>query len=277
MAIVLNWGLRKLPRRLGAKVAAGVLPFLPQGGDSAAPVPDTVMILIYRLRNAGYVEQLVRQAQCANTRVLLWGLDGVAPSLAQLTVGAGPGTRSHLLTKLVEQARLAPSDYLLVCDDDAVFAVGGLRDFLQIAVKAQFMVSQPAHTLDSHYNFAFTCGRPHLIARTTHFVEIGPVVLIHPAFRTRVFPMRDDLGMGWGAEVEWHSALSAGEFFGIVDAVLIRHCSPAGVDYNTEVEARRLAQFLLAAGYKTSEDMCKTIGRWYRWGRFDRGALCGAG
>lgn len=189
----------------------------------------------------------------------------MAPSLAEHTVGSGPGLRSALHTRLVQEGALARDEYLVMCDDDAAFVVGGLRDFLQIAVEGGFMVSQPAHLRDSYYTSPFTCGRPQLTARATGFVEIGPLVVIHPAFRDRVFPMREDLGMGWGAEVQWHSALRNGEHFGIVDAVRIRHCGPIGTDYDTGAERIRLNQALRAAGFRDSREMCTTLKRWYRW------------
>ena len=266
--VVLNLGLRRAARRLWAIAETAILPTLPLRLDASTLVPRCAMTLIYRGRNSGIVEKLVEQANAAKIRVLLWALDDVTDSLAPYTFGQGRGSRSVLQTRLVQACGLGDDEYLVMSDDDVGFVVGGFSQFLKITVEAGFMVSQPAHIRDSHYNFAFTCGQACLTARSTHFVEIGPMVAIHPAFRDRVFPMRAELGMGWGAEVEWHSALRPGEHFGIIDAVRMRHCNPAGVDYDTAIERARLEQILTAAGFHQSEDMCKIIEPWFRWRRW---------
>ncbi len=267
MHIVLNIGLRRAARRGLAKAEATLLRHLPARRNTAMVVPPGAVTLVYRSRNTGFAEVLVRQARAAGLRVYLWGLDGVAAPLAADTIGHGPGLRSVLHTRLVEAAGLADSDYLVVCDDDVEFAVGGFKELLQIAAEGGFMVCQPAHVRDSHYSFAFTRGRFSLTARRTHFVEIGPMVVIHPAFRGRVFPMRAALGMGWGAEVEWHSALRPGEYLGIVDAVQVRHRGEIGVEYDTAAEQARLDMILREAGFERSLDMCAVIEPWYRWRR----------
>jgi hypothetical protein len=266
VAIVLNLGLRRVARHLAGYVERQALPHLPVRRDKSIIVPPVTMSLIYRNRNLRLVENLVTEAQNLNARLLLWGLDGIAPSLADYTIGSGPGLRGALHTRLIQEGRVASDDYIIMCDDDVEFSVGGLRDFVQIAVEAGFMVSQPAHLRSSHYTFSFTCGRPHLTARATNFVEIGPIVLIHSAFRDRVFPMSDDLGMGWGTETLWYLARRPGERFGIVDAVRIRHCNPMGLDYDTGPERDRLNRILEEAGFQSIHEMCTTTGRWYRWG-----------
>ena len=223
------------------------------------------MLLIYRQRNAPLVEKLASEAASTGLRVLLWGLDGACPSLAGWTVGDGPGARNVLLSRLFDLAAPNPNEYVLIADDDIEFAVGGLAQFVALAHHAGFMLAQPTHTLDSHYSFRFTCGRPHLLARSTLFVEIGPMVLVHPAFRGRVFPLHAHLGMGWAEAVYWHKARAPGERFGMIDAVRVRHLSPVGLDYDTMLEQGQLDQTLEEEGVPDLLQMLRTVDRWFRW------------
>ncbi len=223
------------------------------------------MLLVYRRRNAHLVKQLATEAASIGMRVLLWGLDGTCPSLANWTVGDGPGARNVLLSRLFNLAAPDSNEYVLIADDDIEFAVGGLARFLVLAHQAGFMLAQPTHMLDSHYSFRFTCGQPHLLARSTLFVEIGPMVLVHPAFRGRVFPLHAHLEMGWAEAVYWHKARARDERFGMIDAIRIRHLSPVGLDYDKMLEQRQLDQTLDEEGVPTIHHMLCTVDRWFRW------------
>ena len=228
--------------------------------------PDVVVFLIYRNRNRRHVEQLVGQLGRLTVRLHLWALDEVVPSLATWTIGQGPGHRNDLLNELYRAAAVQPHEFIMISDDDVDFPLDDVGTFIFLATQGGFMIAQPAHLLDSFYSFSFTCTRPHLLARATKFAEIGPVVLIHPQFQRRVFPMRSDFEMGWASTIEWHQSLEHSERFGIVDAVGVRHCSRVGLDYDTDRERLLLNQALTQAGIELVDDILFTVSRWYRWG-----------
>jgi len=260
----LNATYRIWPRTLG-QAEKLLLPLLPLRITEPPVWPELAMTLVYRLRNVPLVERLVKQAEHAGARPVFWGLEGVAPSLAAYTIGSGPGLRSTLHNRLIECGRVPAGAYLIMSDDDIAFEVGSLRDFVALALESRFMVCQPAHLRDSYYSFPITLGHALLVARATTFVETGPITLLHPGFRSRVFPMAD--GMGWGEETKWFMALAEGEQNGIIDAVRIRHCSPVSAEYDTAPENARLRAALDRAGLRSTQEICRTLQRRYRWDR----------
>ncbi len=261
----LNLGLKRGVRKILATIELGFLWMVRAPIPSTYNHPDVVLLLIYRHRNRQHVERLLRQLGPFKVRLHLWALDDVASALAPSTVGRGPGQRNDLLNELYRAAAVQPHEFMMISDDDVEFPLNDVGRFIFFATQGGFMISQPAHLLDSFYSFGFTCVRPHLLARATKFVEIGPVVLIHPLFQGRIFPMRSDFKMGWASTIEWHQSLQDTESFGIVDAVGVRHCSQVGLDYDTDRERLLLNRVLLQAGINTVDDILFTVSRWYRW------------
>ncbi len=242
-----------------------LFPYLPMPRYAAAVTPPIIMLLIYRQRHVHLVRYLVSEAESLGIRIFLWALGNIDPFLEPWTVGCGPGTRSVLLNDLLSIGSPSAEDFVLICDDDVRFVVGGLANFIGIARAGNFMLAQPTHTHDSFYTFHFTCGHPLMLARSTLFVEIGPMVLVHPEFRNRVFPMDKDLGMGWAEAIHWHKRIKPHERFGMIDGVQIQHVSPVGVDYETITEQGFLDVTLQREGLRDVQQMFGIVDRWYRW------------
>jgi hypothetical protein len=100
-------------------------------------------------------------------------------------------------------------------------------------------------------------------ARLTRFVEIGPMVVIAPAIRDRVFPLDEGLGMGWGLEFRW--ALLSDERFrlGVLDCVVMVHDGPIGATYDGDDQlVAELADE--AGGYSA---VTRTLAYWRPWQR----------
>jgi len=223
------------------------------------------MIAVYRARNAAYVERLVREAEETGLRVGLWALDTIVPSLQSVTLGSGQGARSDLLTTLDQRMRESAESFVLVADDDFEFVRGTLASFLQLSVKCGFMLSQPAHIPSSNSSYGFNRCRPWFTARATTFVECGPIFLVHPRFHSRIFPMPEGFGMGWGLELRWFSSLLPTERFGIVDSVWITHHGIIGADYHGfQSEVNRLDHELHGLEISDIRKICKTTSVWRR-------------
>lgn len=227
---------------------------------------DAVLVSIYRSRNAGTIAALAADAGDAGWRVLLWALDETVPEVAHWTVGEGPGERTTLLNRLVELADAGPAEHVVIVDDDVEVVRSGLSELLQTVVRAGFGLAQPAHHPRSHYSHRTTVRAPWSRARQAAFVEIGPVVVVSPAWRSRVFPIPDGYGMGWGLELLWSSLADEGCRLGIVDAVPVRHLDPPATTYDPTPERARVER--LAGSHGGAELFARPPGQpWRPWRR----------
>src|SRR5262249_2790006 len=144
------------------------------------PRPEEVWFgSVYRSRNAAVLEEILA-GRDDRRQVHLWALDEVSPRLASLTRGSGPGGRFELLQRLLDECPPSPASWAVFSDDDYRFRRGSLGDLVSLARAARLDLVQPAHRRYVNASFQFNLVRPRLIARRTHFVEIGPVVLMSP-------------------------------------------------------------------------------------------------
>jgi len=245
----------RIVRRLrrGAHVLVDLCDPYRLAGLTTRPAPPTVLVCVYRYRNAAVVARLVDQIGACGGHALLWALDRTHPALGRDTVGEGPGSRFALVNRLA--AGVPRGRWLLVADDDVRFSRRGLRAFLRLCDRLSFDLAQPAHAVRrSHHYFWITRRHAGRIARETTFVEVGPVVAVSPAAREVVTPFPED-GMGWGTELLWHDAQRAGLRLGIVDATPIRHLAPIGGHYDRAAEERRVAAMLRDRGLERLDDI----------------------
>ena len=220
---------------------------------------EFAVIGVYRRRNAETIAALT--AEAGQTR--LWALDDVSPLLSDVTVGVGPGTRFGLLNALAESV---DRPYLVVADDDVRFERGSVSSLVDLAHMYHLDLCQAAHSHDSNYSLPFTLQRPLSSVRLTNFVEIGPLLVVGPAFRDSVLPFPNDLGMGWGAELEWMDlGARVGARYGIVDAVTIKHLNPVGATYDTSIEFDRVRGMLAERGAASFDELHKVLGRARPW------------
>ena len=222
---------------------------------------------VYRRRNAAVLQQLLTPALDAGWTVSLWALDERAPGLDVVTAGAGPGTKFELVNRLLEERPPDADVSVVVSDDDAVFVRGDLVSFVDKAVAAGLDLAQPAHVLRSNISHRITWRRPLSRARLTTFVEIGPIFAVAPAWRERILPFPDGLGMGWGLELQWMDLRAEGCRLGIVDSTPIRHLSPFATAYAADEEVAKLTRLLEERGAPGWKGLRKTVGTWRPWRR----------
>ena len=243
----------------------------PASGVERNPIRPGYLIAVYRLRNSALMERVVNDAERAGLRVGLWSLDECSPSLRRVTLDVGPGSRTQILTQLDHKMRESAEEFVLVTDDDFEFVHGDLATFVQTATQCGFMLSQPGHIPSSNCSYSFNHCRPWLTARSTTFVEAGPIVLVHPAFHSRVFPMPSNFGMGWGLEFLWLRSLSPSERFGIVDSVWIRHLGMLAADYQClREEVDRYDSLLRDMDLRHIKEIFKVTRVWWRWRQMPR-------
>lgn len=229
--------------------------------------PHAMLLSIYRRANAPILAELLRPALAAGWRVRLWALDDVEPRLEEWTIGSGPGAKFDLLNGLLQEAA---EGALVVADDDVAFGRTSVVAFADLAARAGFGISQPAHAFRSHRSHRVTLRRPLSRARLTTFVEIGPLFAVSAEWRARVAPFPDGIGMGWGLELSWMDLQDEGCRLGIVDAVPMRHLSPVGGAYVPQAESERLAGLLAERGVAGARELRwrelqRTLATWRPW------------
>jgi hypothetical protein len=222
---------------------------------------------VYRQRNASVLERLLEAPLAAGWPVALWALDEPAASLETWTHGHGTGTKFELVNGLAAELSLEPDDWIVVADDDAVFVRGSLVSFAETAAAAGLGLAQTAHALRSNISHRITWRRPFSNARLTTFVEIGPIFAVHPAWRDRVLPFPDGIGMGWGLELDWMDLRADGCRLGIVDATPVRHLAPFAAAYSPDEEVAKLERLLEERGAPGWGDLRRTLATWRPWRR----------
>jgi len=218
---------------------------------------------IYRARNSALVEEILAPGE-GRWDVHLWALDEPSPTLGGFTRGVGAGGRFELLQRLLDDSPPSPSSWVVISDDDYRFRRGTLVDLLALAQAANLDLAQPAHRRFVNANHQFNLVRPRVIARRTHFVEIGPLVVMSPAGRTVVTPF-PPAQMGWGVEAQWGVASREGRIVaGIVDAVTIEHLGHVAGEYDRSAASAELDRFVEEAGLTSLRDVQVNVDWWRR-------------
>jgi hypothetical protein len=115
-------------------------------------------------------------------------------------------------------------DAMFVLDDDVMLPQHFLDRYLRLASQYKFALSQPARTFDSYIDHSFTMQMPGLVARSTRFVEIGPVFCIDRDAFELILPFDATSPMGWGLDFVWPVRIEkSGKRMGIIDALPVSH------------------------------------------------------
>jgi hypothetical protein len=235
-----------------------------------SPIPrDAAVVGVYRRRNAAYVRGIEQVAREAGWKTAWWALDAESDDLADSTVGVGQGAKLQLLNEIVLRAGIG-NEWLVVSDDDVEFTRGQVVDLVVLCARAELDLAQPARSDDnSRYEFnvahRITLARRLSRARTTTFVEVGPLFVVGPRWRERIVPFPEERGMGWGLELDWHQLHRRGCRLGIVDEVRVAHRGVPGGDYDFDLHVRRIHRELEDRGFAGWEDVQRTLDVWRPW------------
>ena len=248
-AIIAEKALRAAPRNLWwatrKAVASASHRLTARQGTSGSP-PRAALYCVYRSKNAPHVVTLIQQLG-QGVDVHLHALDVTHPHLEASTRSEGPGQRMQLLARLMEGHPSAPDAWVVIADDDVTFrwdADG--RRFRSLAKLAGFDLAQPAHFPGSNHVYRLNALHHASIARATHYVEVGPLVIASPCAIEGMMPIPDDVGMGWGLDIEW-SHLD-GIRKGVVDATPILHHGNVSSEYSAALEQETLDRYLARHG-----------------------------
>ena len=219
-----------------------------------------VVLMVYRFRNVEIVETLIRQLP-EEVDLRLWALDEIHPSVASHTVGFGQDPKFVAINRLLAWAPIPNDAWIAVIDDDVCFSHGDLGTCIAIGSAHGLHLFQPSHSWASIFTYPMLLHRPGLAARRTSFVEAGPMVIVAPAAREHVFPLPEELGMGWGVEVDWYRLVKRGVRLGIVDACRIAHFERVGRTYDPTLARDILRQRLRSVGRTDIYELMKTYER----------------
>jgi hypothetical protein len=129
-----------------------------------------------------------------------------------------------LLNRLLAKDNLEQYDFIIVSDDDITLPPDFLDAYLDIVMKHDLVLAQPARTHNSYIDHPFVERLDGIIARRTRFVEIGPVLSMQRDIFSSFLPFDESSQMGWGYDFVWPCLIEKmGLRMGIVDATPIEH------------------------------------------------------
>ena len=151
-----------------------------------------------------------------------------------------------LLNKLMTGEELEQFDYVIICDDDISFSETFLRSYLDLIIKYDLALAQPARTHNSYIDHYIVEQLDGLEARRTRFVEIGPLFSVRKDIYPVIFPFDESAHMGWGYDFVWPCIIEKmGLRMGIVDSTPVEHSMRAPVkNYNYDDADRSQADYM---------------------------------
>jgi hypothetical protein len=210
---------------------------------------------VYLLDTPNYAARISGAlTQSKNWRVeLRWAAVGSSRVPEDLRTSTFKTTKSreskfHLLNELVNLDDMSQYRYLVVTDDDIEIADGFLDAYLSITERFDLMLAQPARTHDSYIDHQFVAQLLGVQARSTRFVEIGPLFSLRQDIFSLLLPFDEDAPMGWGLDFVWPVQLEQqGTRLGIVDATPVKHAlrKPVAL-YDYESVNNQMHAFLAA-------------------------------
>ena len=151
-----------------------------------------------------------------------------------------------LMNRLLREVDLARHEFVLVCDDDIRIPEGFTDRYLDLALSHDLALAQPARTHESFTHNWIVERLDGLTARTTRFVEIGPLFSVRRDAVPLIVPFDETSPMGWGYDFVWPVVIEdAGLRMGIVDATPIAHDLRAPVSlYDDREEGHAMQDYL---------------------------------
>ena len=164
--------------------------------------------------------------------------------------------RSRLINLIIKEYSHGDYDFIIITDDDMRLPQEFLDQFLMRQEQCDFSLAQPARTANSTISHKITCQRNYLLARQTHFVEIGPVVSIRKDVQQLILPLDEESPMGWGLDYVWPALIEdKNKKMGIIDSVPIAHTlRPIGKSYDAKLALEEMNAFLVSRPHFTKDN-----------------------
>lgn len=129
-------------------------------------------------------------------------------------------------------APLSAYDWLVITDDDVALPSRFTDRYIAAAQFGRLVVSQPAHRYLSYATYQITRRKLGHLIRQSHFVEIGPLTVIHRDAFEALLPFPPSR-WAYGIDVLWADRCRARNWrMGVIDALPIRHLRPVAATYD---------------------------------------------
>jgi hypothetical protein len=151
-----------------------------------------------------------------------------------------------LINRILDGCDLSSYEYVVVCDDDIEVPDGFLNSYLEVVVKRNYSLSQPARSHNSYTDHHFVSQLQGVESRETRFVEIGPIFCVHKSAYPFLLPFDQRAPMGWGLDFHWPVILAKNNLsMGIIDEVAVEHSLRKPVAFYSYQETQsRMQSFL---------------------------------
>lgn len=161
-----------------------------------------------------------------------------------------------LVNRLLREVSLEGYAFVLVCDDDIALPEGFLDRYLERVARHDLALAQPARGHGSYVDHFLVEQLDGLAARTTRFVEIGPLFSMRRDAIPLLTPFDEASPMGWGYDFVWPVVLEgAGLRMGIVDATPVMHdLRKPTAHYDWGEAATAMQRYLEARPHLTSAE-----------------------
>ena len=241
------------------------------GGEATGKTPPRGSVLVagvYLADKKNTAEHLVKQFKRSKQWQVTqkWAAIGkTAPSgrvagVTVLQVKEGL-LKYEMINRLLAGEQLDGYDFVIISDDDITLPPDFLDNFLDLQLRHNFALAQPARTHQSYIDHVFVERLDGITARRTLFNEIGPLNSFRrDAFRL-LFPFDVSITpMGWGYDFVWPLLMEQNSLkVGIIDATPVDHSLRKPVSYYRHEEARRQMEDYLSRTPHYSREEAFTI------------------
>lgn len=220
-----------------------------------APLNMSVLILgIYLSNKKNHIKHIVEEFSASSQWKVVqkWiaiGEKAPAPEVSNVTTTTNKESAPKfvLLNSILSKENLDSYDFVIICDDDITLPRGFLKTYLDLVLKYDFALAQPARTHDSFIDWPFVEQLDGLNARRTHFVEIGPLFSVRTDIFSEIFPFDESCYMGWGFDFVWPCLIHRLALrMGIIDATPVNHSLRKPVNYYEHADADQSMQDYLS-------------------------------
>lgn len=177
------------------------------------------------------------------------GKNPVKADMASFTIGYSQTKipKFKLLNQIISNIDLSSYDLLIISDDDIYIWDNFLDAYISYIESFQLKIAQPARTRYSYYDHQICIQKKKEVqARSTNFVEIGPIFSITNDIFQHVLPFPEESPMGYGLDYIWPVIARKNSFkIGIIDAVPVDHSyRKQGKTYAADDNIQMMKEFL---------------------------------
>ena len=183
----------------------------------------------------------------------------VPESMKDITLGHSQEKipKFQLLNKILAKIDYKNYDFIIFTDDDIFVRKNFIDTYTYLVNKYQFKLAQPARTRHSYYDHKICLQAGNrTIARTTNFVEIGPIFSISKDVFDNFLPFPEDSPMGYGLDYIWPVISREQKFnMGIIDATPVDHSyREQGKTYSSNNHLEQMQMYLNNKEHTLYED-----------------------